>query len=725
MLRGRAADQAAIDALLADGHDGHSGALVLRGEPGIGKTALIEYAASRADGMTVIRGIGIETEAEIAFGSLHLLLLPVLDRLDLLPGPQAAALKSAFGRGPAAPHDQMLAGLAVLSLLAAVADERPLLCLVDDAQWLDQASARALSFAARRLQAEGVVLIFGARAEFEGSGLPQRRLLGLDRPTSAQLLTDHAPGLATLVRDRLIEESAGNPLALLELPRSTDSLSYYHSPLPLPRRIQETYEQRIAELEAPAQTMLLLAAAEGTGDLGVVLRAATTLGVEMEMLGRAERAGFLRVADAGVSFVHPLMRAAAFQHGTFDQRLAVHRALADALTDQPERQAWQLAAAATGPDDRAADALALAAEWARERNGYAATAAALERSAELTADPVVRAERLVAAATAAADVGLGGRARSLVERCARLTGRWHDAVATATEGLQIAADIGQPHRAGYLEGILAWVAAVHGDDERCLGYAASCHDRFGKNGIANGLAWAQWSRAMLELGGGRLAEALGRLDEAVRGPVRHQIQAVYFAPDQIEAAVRLGQPERAVEPLARFEAWAEASRLDWADAVLHRCRALLEADAETAHELYRSALALHADSGRPWETARTYLLLGERLRRDRRIVEARDQLRHALEIFERLSAAPWAGRARAELRAAGETSTAPTPPDLLAALSPQELQIVRLAASGLTNPEIGAQLFLSAKTISYHLYRAFPKLNVTSRTQLARLDLAG
>jgi DNA-binding CsgD family transcriptional regulator len=154
--------------------------------------------------------------------------------------------------------------------------------------------------------------------------------------------------------------------------------------------------------------------------------------------------------------------------------------------------------------------------------------------------------------------------------------------------------------------------------------------------------------------------------------------------------------------------------LDWANAVLHRCRALLETDAETAHELYRSALALHADSGRPWEAARTYLLFGERLRRDRRIVEARDQLRHALEIFERLSAAPWAGRAWAEMRAAGETSTAQTPPDLLAALSPQELQIVRLAANGLTNPEI-----------SYHLYRAFPKLNVTSRTQLARLDLTG
>jgi DNA-binding CsgD family transcriptional regulator len=575
--------------------------------------------------------------------------------------------------------------------------------------------------------------------------------------------------------------------------------------------------------------------------------------------------------------------------------------LADALTDQPERRAWQLAAAATGADERAANALAEAAEWARDRHGYAATAAALERSAELTADRVVRAERLVDAATAAADAGLRGRARSLMERGARIVeqprllarlcglrarvafeegdagsahdlllrgaagiadidrvaagmmlvdagrnawqlsdpdrlleaasrlrglgltdddgltpamnavvaaaafmregpggaltvmrglvtsarqirtgatsvrinaafvagltgdfaagreislavadecrsqgavgwlplthitlaaaelylGRWRDAVATATEGLQIAADIGQPHRAGYLEGILAWVAAVSGDDQRCLAYAESCHDRFGENGIANGLAWAQWSVAMLELGAGRLAEALGRLDEAVRGPIRHQIQAVYFAPDQIEAAVRLGQPERANEPLARFRAWAEASTLDWAHAVLNRCRAVLEPDAETAHELYRAALALHADSGRPWEAARTYLLFGERLRRDRRIVEARDQLRHALEIFERLSAAPWAARARAELRAAGDISTARTAPDLLAALSPQELSIVRLAAGGLTNPEIGARLFLSAKTISYHLYRAFPKLNVTSRTQLARLDLTG
>nr|WP_277350040.1 LuxR family transcriptional regulator [Nonomuraea sp. FMUSA5-5] len=198
------------------------------------------------------------------------------------------------------------------------------------------------------------------------------------------------------------------------------------------------------------------------------------------------------------------------------------------------------------------------------------------------------------------------------------------------------------------------------------------------------------------------------------------MQAVYFAPDQVEAATRLGLP--AEEPLRRFEEWALAAELPWAEAVLHRCRALVEPGSDRAEEHFRQAVRLHASGERPWEAARTHLAFGERLRRERNKGSARPHLRAALETFERLGARPWAERARTELRATGDTTTSGTEP-AAQALSPQELQIVRLAATGLTNKEIGAQLFLSPKTVSYHLYRAFPKLNVASRAQLAGLDL--
>ncbi|GAA2297582.1 LuxR family transcriptional regulator [Nonomuraea roseoviolacea subsp. roseoviolacea] len=894
MLMGRADDQAALDALLDAAREGRSAALVVRGEPGIGKTSLLAYAGERAEGMTVLRGTGIETEAEIPFSSLHLLLRPALARVDALPERQAAALRGALGIGPAGRDDELLVGLAVLSLLSDLAEERPLLCLVDDAHWLDRASAGALRFAAHRLHAEGVVLLFGARDGFDAAGLPERALAGIDRESAARLLAERAPGLDGALRERVIEESGGNPLALLELPESAP----VQGPLPLPRRIQEAYAARIAALPEAVRTVLVLAAVEDGGELPVIMRAAEELGVAPMALGTAERSGLIRVEGARVTFAHPLMRAAAFRHGTFAERLAMHRVLAGLLDGRPDRRAWHLAAAATGPDETAATALEQAAERARERGGDAGASAALERAAELTEETAVRARRLTSAAVAAADAGQPVRAKDLAERAGRLEtdprslarlselrarlafdegaphlahdllvsgaeavsgvdrvmagamlvdaarnawqlsdpgrvaeasdrlhalglrpgdglgpavdavtgaaeflakgpagalatmrglvadgarvregahalrinaafvaglvgdfragrdisaavvaecrargeigriplalltltasdlylGRFNDAVAGAAEGLRLAADTGQPNRAGYLEGMLAWIAAVRGDAAGCSRLAARCRDRFDANRIVNGLAWAEWALALLDLGHGRFAEALDRLDAAVEGPVRHQIQAVYFAPDQIEAAVRLGAP--AGEPLRRFEEWALASGLDWAGAVLHRCRALLEPDWDTAHEHFRAAVRLHADSGRPWEAARTRLAFGERLRRERHKGSARPHLRAALETFERLDARPWAERARTELRAAGDTSAPAGRDETVSALSPQELQIVRLAAAGLTNREIGAQLFLSPKTVSYHLYRAFPKLNVVSRAQLAGLDLS-
>ncbi|MFE6892110.1 AAA family ATPase [Streptomyces sp. NPDC057694] len=834
-LQGRAVEQAALDALLADAAAGRSGVLVVRGEPGIGKTALLEYAgeqARRTHGTAVVTTTGIETEAEIPFASLHLLLHPVLDRVDSLPGPQAAALKAAFGTGPGSTDDQLMVGLAVLSLLSELAADAPLLCLVDDAHWLDHASARALLFAARRLQAEGIALVLGARDGFDPTGLPELRLTGLDPDSSARLLAERSPRLGPPLRRRIMEESAGNPLALLELARTGDA--YGLEPLPLPRRIQEAYGARIADLPAAARTALLVAAAEDGGDLDAILRATVQLGAESGALGEAERAGLVRVAAGRVSFVHPLMRGAVFRADSYEARLAAHRALADVLRHRPDRRAWHLAAAATGPDEEAAAALEQAAGRARERHGHAGTAAALERSAALTGDPALRARRLAAAARAAADAGLTARAKSLAESAERdstdprtraalqalrartafddgdpgtahalllgaadtvlkaceegtgevrvaagmmlvdaardawqlgdtgrlreaadrlaalrlrpedgldpavaavtgaavflergpayalptmrtlvadgrrnrsgapalrinaafvaglvgdfdagreisaavaadcrargdlgwlplahLTlaaselylGRFRDAEATAVEGLQAAADTGQPNRAGYLQGMLAWILAVRGDEARSAELAARCHDHFDATGIANSLAWAEWALALGDLGQGRFAKALERLDAVTTGPAGRQIQSVYSAPDRIEASARLGLP--ADEPLARFTEWSDASGLAWADAVLHRCRALLEPDWATAHDLFGTAVRRHAESGRPWEAARTRLLFGERLRRERHKTDARLHLTAALDTFGRLGATPWADRARAELRAAG------------------------------------------------------------------------
>ncbi|GII28578.1 helix-turn-helix transcriptional regulator [Planotetraspora mira] len=891
MLRGRDDDRRIVDDLLDGARAGRSGVLVVHGDPGIGKTALLGHLAERATGLRILRSTGVETEAELPFAALHQLLRPVLTSVSVLPEPQSNALKGALGLAGSAGEDRFLIGLATLSLLSETAEEGPLVCLVDDAHWLDQSSAEALLFAARRLDAEGIVLVFATRDGFRSPGLPELRLGPLDAEAASALLSERAPDLPEGIRARILAESGGNPLALIELPRTTDA----HSPLPLPGRIQEAYGARLADLPHGARLMILLAAAETAGDLGVILRAGATLGIGAEALGVAERSGFLSLTATAVSFVHPLMRAAAFHAGTFDQRFAVHGALAEALHDQEDRQAWHLAAVALGPDERAAAALERSAERARERHGHAAAATALERAAELTADRSLLARRLTEAAVAAADAGSPDRAQGLAERAAHLVddprsvarlaelrarvafergsvhtahdllvsgaeqvadldpvaaglmlvdagrnawqlsdpgrvaeaaallrslrlgpedgldtavhavaaaaeslnlgparalsgmrplvedarrirrgsyglringafvaglvgdfaaqreisaavveecrtsgvtgllpvayvtlasaelyqGRFRSALADASEGLRIASDIGQPHRTGYLEGILAWVAAVEGDDARCAELAVRCADHFAATGIANGLAWAQWASAMLDLSRGRHTQALDRLEDALAGPVRHQIQAVYFGADQVEAAVRAGQPDRAKEPLARFAEWATAAGCDWSDAVLLRCRALVEG----GEEHFTAALRLHGPGERPMERARTELLYGEWLRRERRKREARTHLRSALEIFHRLGARPWADRAGAELRAAGEATTPSAAPDRLADLSPQELQIVRLAVTGLTNKEIGARLFVSPKTVSYHLYRAFPKLGVSSRIELARLDL--
>ena len=946
MLHGRSAELAAVDHLLSTARTGRSGVLVVRGEAGIGKSALLAHAATRATsrdpelsdpsgtmkagdplagtpaqqpparpGSThptaalstattlgssrdrggsggaqpaflILRGTAVESESVVPFAGLNLLLGPVVNRVDALPPNQATALRAALGLAPPDGGDHHLVGLAVLTLLADLAEDRPVLCLVDDAHWLDQGSAHALVFAARRLQAEGIAMIFAARdlhaPPFPAPGLPELRLTGLAPEHAAALLEEHAADLPSYVRDRIAQEARGNPLALLELPAAQReghlpaAHAYRVAALPTHSRIQQTFADRIGTLPERTRTLLLVAAADDTGDPGVVFAAADLLGASVDDLEAAEQRQLLRSDDGRLTFRHPLIRAAAYQSAPLKHRLAVHKALAEVL-DDAHRSAWHLAAATTAPDEDVARALARTAEEARNRGGYLAVASAYHRAAELTPDPVERGLRLAAAAGAAGAAGQFDRAVVLADqawdlvgnpvdgaRVARVQARlaseqgrpaqaaaqlaravdcaehvdrdlagellfnaannawagrdfdtlkeiaarardlpgaedtravataalglegedvpggmaalrgllgsryvggpgnavtawWHlilgddraahtwafelerqsraqgalgvlpralaylargrlhlgqhrDARATAEEGLRIARDIGQEFSVGFLSSVLAELAAVEGDEARCEELVATL------TGGAPQSVRAACALALLDLGLGRHEAVLDRLADVAAGA--HRLYSITSLPDLVEASARLGRPDE--NAAIWYDEWASSTGQPWARAVAARCRALLTDDERS----YAEAVDLHRVSdGRPFERARTELLYGEWLRRVRRKADARTHLRSALDLFERLGATPWAARARTELRATGESRAVPGP-DPLSALTPQELQVVRLAAEGLSNRDIGAQLFLSPRTVGYHLYKAYPKLGVASRVELGKLDLA-
>ncbi|GAA2630672.1 AAA family ATPase [Actinomadura fulvescens] len=895
MLHGRADEIAQFDRMLAGARDGRSTAVVVRGEAGIGKSTLLGHLAdAAAPEFQVLRAVGVEAESDLPFAGLSLLLSRVTDRVGKLPERQAHALNGALGLAESG-ADRFLIGLAVLTLLGDLAEERPLLVLLDDAHWLDPASADALLFAARRLNAEGVVLVFAARdvhaPPFPAPGLDELRLTGLDAAAAAELLAEHAGDLPRYVRDQIMGEARGNPLALRELPAAQREgrIGEYLGALPH-TRIQQTFAERIAALPEPTRTVLAVAAAEGTGDLTPVIAAASRLGARIEDLEPAERRDLVRLAEGRLAFRHPLIRAAAYQSVPVGTRLAAHRALADALpcVGNIDRRAWHLAAATSEPDEYVASVLEETAEFARARGGYAAVAAAYDRAAQLSVETPHRLRRLALAARAAADAGqlhraaefaglagshvteplmraelaqvraldtyvrglpktahallvegaLGaagqaprkaafmlfdamgviyatGDAAATQETAARIRGlrleprsevgpfldaaiamadlaagdpasgvpplrrlladggaalagldlmeracaiEWavltgdlrladdlstalvadcreqgavgvlpetlrtlarvrlfrgahQDARASATEALRIAQDTGQSYYADDVRGILAVLGAVEGDE-------AAARD------LAADEVWSASALALLDLGLGRHDDALRHREELGAGVALHDIAGLYTLPDHVEAAARAGRPERGAAALELFEAWAHATGTAWAEAVALRSRALLAPEDE-AGALYARAVELHQNCGRAFERARTELLYGEWLRRSGRRGDARMPLRSALDAFERLGAAPWAERARGELRATGETRPARGTPgiaDRLSLLTPQELQVVRLAATGLTNRDIGAQLFLSPRTVGYHLYNAYPKLGVSSRGELARLE---
>jgi DNA-binding CsgD family transcriptional regulator len=422
-LRGREPERAALDSLLANVRDGHSQTLILRGEAGVGKTALLDYIAERATDGRVLRATGIESEMELAFAGVHQLCAPLLDRLDLLEAPQREALRTAFGLSSGEAPDRFLVGLAVLSLFCESAREAPLICLVDDAQWLDRSSAQALAFVARRLLAEAVALIFAVRDESEEhelAGLPELVVEGLGEDDARALLESVIAGpLDERVRDRLVAETGGNPLALLELPRGKTPAEIaggfaLPGPGPLPARIERSFLQRIERMPAHTQLLLLIAAAEPLGDPALLRRAAGRLGVDVaSALAGAED---LITVDASVHFRHPLIRSAVYGVAPAALRRAVHAALADSIPPgiDPDRRAWHRAHASSGPDEAVAAELEASAGRAQARGGLAAAAAFLERAAALTPDAQRRAQRSLAAAQAAHLAGAPDAALTLL-----------------------------------------------------------------------------------------------------------------------------------------------------------------------------------------------------------------------------------------------------------------------------------------------------------------------
>ncbi|MBC9715239.1 AAA family ATPase [Streptomyces sp. TRM66268-LWL] len=905
LLVGREVEQARVERLLADACAARSGALGLRGAPGIGKSVLLDHAVSLAEakGMRVVRGAGIESDYELAYGGLHQLLFPYLDRLDALPAPQATALRRAFGLDEGDDANRFLIAAGTLSLLADLAEDAPLLCVVDDLQWLDQGSAEAMLFAARRFVADPVAVLFAVRDTALPSavaGVEVVDLSGLAASDAGRLLDGHAPELPVRARTRVLAESGGNPLAIIEFGASrlaardvdeSDPAGQV-GPLPVTRRVQEAFRQQIVELPEATRRALLVAAADTAAPLATILHVIETLGGAADDLAPAERDRLVRI-DSRIAFRHPLVRAAAYQDAPLHQRIEVHRAYAEALRADADadRRAWHLAAATTQPDEAVAAELEGVAERAWHRGGAMAVCAAYERAGRLSADRELKARRIARSSQAAFDAGKAdraarlaaealalttdtgvradaiytrgaveyertspradaeltleaaalvrdsdperaaltlyeaahaarhGAAHDLVQQAAELMrgfsppehwapvvaalvgwaelfagrpepavgpmrdlhtatrggahdlmqritaafgglmiadedavaagtedmlaevraggalgwvpytlnvlavarllrGEFVDARACVAEGVSVSDELGNTTESLAHRSVQVWLHAVAGDEARCRALAEEVLPRARARHRVNAEI-AAWGLGMLDLSARRFGDALDRLEQVSRGPASRDL-LVRAVPDLVEAAVRCGVPERAQGPLAAFGHWAEHVDRPVATGLVLRCRALLAGDGE-ADALYAEALRLHERNGGPYERARTQLVYGEWLRRRRRRAEARGHLAAAASAFERLGAQLWAERARGELAAFGERGDEPQHSGPLTLLTPQELQVVRLAAAGQTNKEIAAQLFLSPRTVGHHLYKAYPKLGVTGRAELGDL----
>jgi DNA-binding CsgD family transcriptional regulator len=910
MLVGRDPERLLLRRILADARIGRSGVLVLVGEPGIGKTALLDEACELADGMQILRARGIESEADVPFAGLLEVLRPALGALGAVPAPQASALESALALRPGGAQDRFAVGAATLSLLAAYAEQEPVLVLIDDAHWLDTPSAEAILFTIRRLLADSVAVLIAVRdghpSLLDGTDLPVHRVAGLDAPATLELLTREAGhALDTGVAERLYQATAGNPLALLEVsPQAVGfAASGIEVPVPLSRRITEAFLDRSAPLPARTRRMLTLAAASHGGELAVLDRAARTLGVELSDLGPAEAVGLVSLSDGVVEFRHPLARAAIYHDASLEERRAVHRALAGALPDRDaDRRAWHLASAATGPDEVASAALQQAAVRARERSAYATSSAAFERAARLTADDDLGDQLLYAAADAAWTAGGGDRTAALIgelqsrspqgvlgarvvhlhgqllahrgpvmvghatlvaaaelaahagepelgalmladaahacfyggaaatmaittDRALKLlpaassaraafvchmahglalvmigdgdlgaetirgaaaiadsspalqqdpsllhwtvlgalwlreadgdqaieravtegrrqaagtqlghilelasrhhatSDRWPAAAAGFHEAIRLARDTGYgTDLAATLAG-LCWLEARQGKHSECRAHASEAQELAARLGGGTHHVWTVAALADLELGAGHLDGALEHLREQQSMLDALGIDDVDLSPvpDLVEILVRRGDAAAAARLVAPYEAQAGAKGQPWSRARAARCAGLLADDGDLDGP-FTAALALHAQTPDVFEQARTHLAYGARLRRARRRVHSREQLRQALDIFERLGATPWIDQAATELAATGETARR-RDVSTLDQLTPQELQVALLLSQGLTTRTAAGQLFLSPKTVEYHLRHVYQKLGIRSRAELsAALD---
>ena len=914
MLLGRARERQEIGRALARARSGASATLALAGEPGIGKTALLDYAAGQATGMRLLQARGVESEARIPFASLLELIRPALPMLGKIPGPQAAAMESALALRPGSGHERFAVGAATLSLLAAYAEDAPVAVVIDDAHWLDGSSAQALLFAFRRLVADPIAVLIAVRegepSLLDGADLPTLRLGGLTSDEAARLVLGLTPEAAT----RLYGATAGNPLALLELaPDAHDlALAPEGAPVLVPATIAGAFLRRAGTLSDTTRQALVLAATSDSSDLTTLGRAAAHLGVDLSALADAEAAGLVTLDTGRVEFRHPLARSAIYADAPAGQRRDAHRALAAALPDlDVDRRAWHLAAAATGPDEAASAALEQAGARSRDRSAYATATVAYERAGGLAADhgrrghlfleaaeagwlagladravtlldearavtsdpvmlveiaalaghisirrgPVMRGHAILTAAAERADperavlmlaeaasacfyagnpaemlavaeraravlpggasvrtrfmaavaVGmariLGGDAaagaesvrqatglaessaevredlrlipwlavvplflreagteRSLLEpvlRTARAhtavgalpfilnllardqatTDRWAIAEATYQEAIDLARESGQQTELAMGLAGLAWLEGRRGREQECRRCAAEALRLSAELGTRLSEVWATAALGELELGLGEAAQAAGHFERLERLLGELGITDVDLSPaaDLAEAYLWLGDHEAAGRVAAQLMAAAQAKGQPWSRARALRCQGMLtgtdrggranggQADGPGGFAaVFEEAIALHALTPDGFEAARTRLAYGGRLRRARSRVRAREQLRAAAEVFERLDAQPWADRARAELAATGETRRA-RDPNTLDELTPQELQIADLLTGGKTTREAAAALFLSPKTVEYHLRHVYQKLGINSRDELARI----
>lgn len=427
MLFGRDVECARIDAVLDAARERRSQAVVLRGEAGIGKSALLQYAVQHAEDFLVLNALGVESDAELAFAGAQQLAGPIVHELVELPQLQSASLARAFAIEEGPPPDRLTVSVSMLGLLAAVAERQPVLCVVDDAHWLDQASAQMLTFVARRLYAERVAILFAARepelAVFPAAGVPDLRVGSLAPDAARELLLAHAPDLAETTAERLLELTEGNPLALLEISHALTrqqrlGRAPLDQPLPVGAEIERVFLERVAALSGEAQRALVLVAAGDPGDADTLWRALAASDLDREPVAEARAAGLLH--PTRLLFCHPLARSAVYRTVRPSDRRAAHTKLATA-SDEPDRRAWHLASATDRPDAAVAAALEAAAAAARNRGGVAAEAKALERSAQLTADPEGRAHRLLKAAGAAEAAGWLEHAETLLAEAAELT----------------------------------------------------------------------------------------------------------------------------------------------------------------------------------------------------------------------------------------------------------------------------------------------------------------